>query len=328
MTPSKLSTGDEIRVVAPARSLALPWINQELKDIANKRFADLGLKLTFGQNVNQIDKMSSTSIEARVSDLHQAFLDKNVKGIITVIGGYNSIEILPFLNYDIIRDNPKVVCGYSDITAILSAIYAKTGLLTYYGPHYFDFGDLKGFDYTLEYFKKCLFKENEFTVHSSVQWSDEKWGKDQQKRHFNENSGYISIKPGEAEGLILGGNISTLQLLKGTNYFPSTEDKFIWFLEDDSEYSLDHLNRNLVSLALSPGFQNCAGVVLGRFQAASEIGMESLMSIFQRNSQTFGNIPVIANADFGHTTPRITIPIGGRSEIISGSSSKIKILEH
>lgn len=329
MIPLKLKHGDEIRVVAPARSLDLPWISEELKNIAAERFQNMGFKLTFGNNVMKKDEMSSSSVQERVEDLHNAFSDSNVRAIITVIGGYNSIEIIPYLDYQLIKDNPKILCGYSDITAVLNAIYTKTGLVTYYGPHYFDFGDLKSFDYTLDYFNKCLLQEDKYNLGSSKEWSDEKWGKDQQNRHFNKNNGYVCVNEGQAEGTIIGGNISTLQLLRGTEYWPANSQKYVLFIEDDSEYTIDHLNRNLVSLCLDPSYANCSGIVFGRFQIESEVTGESIKSIVLRNSKIIGNIPIIANADFGHTTPKATIPLGGSAKIVSNEkSSSIEIVEH
>lgn len=328
MIPPKLKFGDEVRVIAPARSLALPWLTEELKAVANRRFEELGLRLTFASNVMAIDYLSSSSIEKRVKDLHEAFRDKNVKAIITAIGGYNSIEILPYLDYEVIKSNPKIICGYSDITALLSGIYTKSGLVTYYGPHYFDFGELRGFSYTMEYFKKCLFQENNYDLRESSLWSDEKWGKNQNDRHFFKNKGYLSIQEGEAEGVIIGGNISTLQLLRGTEYWPVGEEKYVLFIEDDDEYEIDHLNRNIISLCLNKGFASCVGMVFGRFQIRSDISVKLLEKIIERNKGVIGNIPVIANVDFGHTTPKVTLPLGGTARIVSGKNCQIKIIKH
>ena len=96
------------------------------------------------------------SRDARVEDLNEAFRDENVKAILTVIGGFNSNQLLDYIDYEAIKNNPKIFCGFSDITALSNAIYAKTGVVTYSGPHYSSFGMLKGFEYSLEYFKKMF----------------------------------------------------------------------------------------------------------------------------------------------------------------------------
>ncbi|MBI5356646.1 LD-carboxypeptidase [Candidatus Collierbacteria bacterium] len=106
MYPRKLKAGDEVRIIAPSRSLSI--ITKRSREIADKRFADLGLKLSFGKHVEEIDDFASTSIQSRIEDLHQAFGDKNVKAIITVIGGFNSNQLLKYIDWDLIKDNPKI----------------------------------------------------------------------------------------------------------------------------------------------------------------------------------------------------------------------------
>ena len=169
--PKKLRPGDEIRVIAPSRSLAI--ISQQVRDVANKRFSDLGLELTFGKHVEENDDFASSSIAARIEDIHDAFSDKKVKGILAVIGGFNSNQLLRYINWDLISSNPKIFCGYSDFTILNNAMYAKTGLVTCSGPAYSTFGQELYFDYTLEYFRQCVFSEAPFTVSPSKHWSDD-----------------------------------------------------------------------------------------------------------------------------------------------------------
>lgn len=157
MKCNKLKFGDEIRVISPARSMKI--ITEELREIAKRRFEEMGLKVTFAKHVEECDDFSSSSIESRVEDIHEAFLDKNVKAVITTIGGYNSNQLLRYIDYEIIKSNPKIFCGFSDITALCCAIYKKTGLITYYGPHFSSFAMEKGIEYTREYFKKSFLDE-------------------------------------------------------------------------------------------------------------------------------------------------------------------------
>ncbi|MEI6856297.1 LD-carboxypeptidase [Psychrilyobacter sp.] len=199
----KLRCNDEIRIIAPARSLKL--IGEETRIFANRCLAELGLKVTFSKNCEASDDFMSSSIEERIADLHEAFSDKNVKCILTVIGGYNSNQLLKYIDYDLIKNNPKILCGYSDITALSNAIYTKTGLVTYSEPHYSTFGMKKGFDYTLEYFKRCLFSKDEYKIDPSKMWSDDLWFLNQEVRIFNKNNGYKSLGKGRAEGKIIGG---------------------------------------------------------------------------------------------------------------------------
>src|SRR3989339_1738471 len=149
--PAKLQQGDEIRIIAPAASMAI--ISEETKATATRRLIDLGLNVSFGAHAEENDDFNSSSIVSRVEDFHRAFSDKNVKAILTVIGGFNSNQLLRYLDWELIKNNPKIFCGYSDITALNNAIFARTGLVNYSGPHYSSFGEKLYFDYSMEYFK-------------------------------------------------------------------------------------------------------------------------------------------------------------------------------
>jgi len=254
MIPPKLKAGDGVRVITPARSLAMSWINEELKEKAIQRFKELELNLSFAEHVYEIDDFNSSSIQSRVFDLHEAFRDKSIQLVITVIGGFNSNQFLRYLDYDLIKANPKILCGYSDITALANALYAKTGLVTYSGPHFFSFGDKQGFDYTLQYFKKCLFDKKPFEISPSPKWSDDKWANDQENRTFVENDSFWIINEGEAEGKILGGNLCTLNLLQGTEFMPDIQGSIL-FLEDDEEAHFATIDRDLQSIIHQPDFE-------------------------------------------------------------------------
>lgn len=316
MVPTKLKQGDEIRVIAPARSMKI--INQETRDIANKRLEGMGLKITFGKHVEECDDFTSSSIEARLEDLHEAFADKNVKAILTVIGGFNSNQLLANIDYELIKENPKILCGFSDITALSNAIYAKTGLVTYSGPHYSSFGMKYGFDYTLQYFKKMFFEENEIEIESSDVWSNDPWFADQEKREFFKNHKMFCINEGKAEGKIVGGNLSTFCLLPGTEYMPSFAEDTILFIENDSTVSagiyLPEFDRMLQSIIHQPGFENVKAIVLGRAEKSSDMNHEK-WEMMIKNKKELANMPVIADADFGHTTPIFTFPIGGKARL-------------
>jgi len=306
--PKKLRAGDEIRIIAPSCSAAI--ISQDLRDIANKRLSDLGFKISFGKNVEEIDEFNSSSIKSRVSDLHKAFQDPKVKGVFAVIGGFNCNQLLRYIDWEIIKNNPKIFIGYSDTTALQNAIFAKTGLVTYSGPAWSTFGQKLHFDYTLEYFKKCLMSDDEFAIEPSETWTDDVWYKDQDKREVMKNDGWLVINKGAASGTLLGANLCTFNLLQGTEYMPNLKDSVL-FLEDDEDGSKnDGFDRDLQSLIHQPSFKGVKGIVIGRFQKTSNVTKEKLIKIIKSKAE-LKNIPVIANVDFGHTSPIITFPIGG-----------------
>ncbi len=318
--PAKLTKGDEVRVIAPASSLGI--ISDEIQAIANTRFEELGLRLTFGAHVKETDEFNSSSIESRIADLHAAFTDKNVKAALCVIGGFNSNQLLPYINWDLIRNNPKPFIGYSDITALQNAILAKTGLVTYSGPAYSTFGQKLYFDFTLEHFKKCLMQEESFDAGVAAQWTDDEWYLNQDARIAEDNTGPLVLQEGEAEGVLVGANLCTTGLLFGTAFMPSLEGSVV-FLEDDADSNYRKFDRLFEALLLQPGATHITGIVFGRFQKASKMTDEKIRRLVALRPQLKG-IPIVANADFGHTNPLFTFPIGGKVRL-SAKQNKVQI---
>jgi muramoyltetrapeptide carboxypeptidase LdcA involved in peptidoglycan recycling len=322
--PSKLKPDDEVRVVAPSRTMGV--ISPENKAWALKALETLGLQVTFGKHVDEHDLMHSSSAASRVKDLHEAFADPNVKGILTVLGGYNSNQLLGELDYDLIQRNPKIFCGFSDITALGNAITHKTGLVTYSGLHFSSFAMQKRFEYSLEYFKKIFFSSEEIPVLPAKEWADDAWFLDQENRTFHQNTGYHVLNPGHAEGRIIGGNLGTLQLLRGTPYMPDLRDTIL-FLEEVSHATkteVEEFDRNLQSLLYDPAFPKVKAIVLGRFENSFGMTPEKLHYVFSKPA--LKSIPIIANADFGHTTPIFTFPIGGRCRLQAESSGEVVLV--
>ncbi len=314
MIAKKLGAGSHIRVVAPARSLKI--IAEDCRNIAIKRFEELGITVSYGKNAEECDEFLTSSIKSRIDDLHDAFLDPSVDAIFTAIGGYSTTEILDYIDYDIIKNNQKIVCGYSDITALCNAIYAKTGLITYSGPHFSSFGMQKGFSYTLEYFKKALILNEKFEILPCLEWSDDLWFLDQENRDFIKDDGHWVVNEGNAKGKIVGGNNHLMGLLRGTKYMPEIKNSIL-FLEQFGGDLLHTFKQELQALIQMPDFALVRGIVIGRFQKANMVDREFLTKII-KSLPELDNIPVIANVSFGHTTPIITIPIGGECEIKDG----------
>ena len=323
--PPKLARGDEIRVVSPATSLA--FILEEQRTISVERLGGIGLECSFSENAEVRDEFESSPVAARVSDLHAAFSDPNVKGLLTTLGGYSSNQLLGHLDYDLIRENPKVLCGYSDITALATTIHARTGLVTYYGPHFTAFAMQRGVEYTVKGFERCVMNEAPFEVEPADHWSDDAWYADQDDREFVPNPGYRIINEGSAEGSLLGGHLGTLCLLFGTSFMPYPDGKIL-LLECDDETQPLHFDRQLQSLIHQPGFEGVRGIVFGRFQRASNMAPETLETII-RSKRELDGIPVVADASFGHTTPQFTFPIGGYGRLEAvGESVRLAIEEH
>lgn len=134
----KLRVGEEIRVIAPSKSLGT--VPENICNEAVNYLTGRGFRVTFSENCRAIDETESSCIQARVDDLHAAFADKGVKAILAARGGANVNQILEYIDYSLIYNNPKIICGFSDITALENAIFTKTGLVTYHGPQFSTFG--------------------------------------------------------------------------------------------------------------------------------------------------------------------------------------------
>lgn len=323
MLPNRLVPGDEIRVIAPSTSMAL--LKEKQVEIAAECLIQMGFQISFGKNVYDHDEFFSTSIEQRIEDLHEAVFNPNVKGILTALGGYQSNQLLKRIDYQLIKEHPKIFCGYSDSTALLAAIYQKTGLITYYGPFYSSFGIKHGFDYTLQSFLEAVTNDAPVEVKPSPTWSDAPWQLEEAEWTYAESEGYIVIQEGEASGKLIGGSLSALNLLQGTEYMPSLENSIL-FIEDNEESFAQTFDRALQSMLQLPDAEGIKGILIGRFQKKSNITLEAIRKIIGSKQELKG-VPVIANVNFGHTQPIATIPIGGNGMISAAGKQTNIIIE-
>jgi len=323
--PRKLRPGDEVRVVAPALSRALV-LEHDHSTVIEKRFAALGLRLTYGEHVDERDDFDSSPVVSRVADLHAAWGDPGVAAILTVIGGFNSNELLAHLDWELIGDNPKVFCGFSDITALQNAILAKTGIVTYSGPHWSSFGMRDHFEQSLAWFSEALFSDAPMELRASEAWTDDPWFLDQDHRSVLVNEGWWPLRRGDASGRVVGGNLCTLNLLQGTQFMPVLDGALL-FVEDDEVSDASTFARDLTSLLQVPDAGAITGLVIGRFQQASGMTRSLLEQIIERQPVLAG-LPVLANVDFGHTHPVMTLPIGGQATVAVGEETKLTITEH
>ena len=307
MIPEKLDKEDEIRIIAPSCSLSR--ICSDIYDSALAFLQAQGFNVTFSRNCREMNFFQSSSVRSRVDDLHEAFADKNVKAVMACIGGFNANEILPYLDYELIKANPKILCGYSDITVLLNAVYAKTGIVTYHAPHFAALGFLDKREYTQKYFSECMMGEKPFVVKPSETARN-----------------YTVIQEGECEGEIIGGNLCTLNLLQGTPYMPDINNKIL-FLEDDNimgDYFLCEFDRNLQSLLQVSGAESIKGIVFGRFDKSCKMTEDMIKAIIKEKVSP--DIPIIFGVDFGHIYPMFSFPIGGKVRATPHSCQKLKFM--
>jgi muramoyltetrapeptide carboxypeptidase len=326
--PPRLVEGDRLHVIAPSRTLPCLMdseLERENHALATRRLESLGLRVTFGRYVNDDDLFRTTSVERRLDDLHEAFRDPDVAAVMTVIGGLNANQLLRSIDFDLIADNPKVFCGYSDITVLNAAILARSNLLNYSGPHHSTFGMRDGIEYTLSSFRRAVFDDAPYLLEPSSAWSDDPWFLDQDDRTFVKNSGYQVLAEGEAEGRIVGGHLGTLLMLAGTEFMPNLEGAVLFVEQIREAMEFDRL---LQSLLHQPGAEGVRGIVIGRFPNEAAVTRAQMDYVIGAKPECRG-MPVIWGADFGHTCPHTTLPIGGRAQISArGNAARIEILEH
>ena len=310
MIANRLQFGDEVRVIAPSRNLT--EVRQDVHHRAMDFWNKEGFNLTFSKNCRETNAYHSSGVALRVEDIHEAFSDPNVKMIITCLGGFNANQLLQHLDYELIARHPKILCGFSDVTALHNAIFAKTGLITYHGPHYGTFTFDQEAQYTRDAFFECVM--NNVPIALSPSKSAE---------HYN------VIQEGTCEGVIIGGNLCTLNLLQGTPFMPDIKEKVL-FLEDDNimgEYFPYEFDRNLQSLLQVDGADSIKGIVFGRFDHGCGLNVETITDIVK--DKVSPDISVIFGADFGHVYPMATFPIGGTARITADkSNAKIQLLIH
>lgn len=322
MIPDKLKPGDEVRIVAPARSAS--DISKVTLRRAQSTLESVGLRVTFSDNAFSQNQRGCPTDEEKVKDLEEAFTDSNAKCILAAIGGFNSNQLLNKINWQIIKDSPKIFGGFSDITILNHAILAKTGLITYATPNFYCFGLPLESDYSLKYFQRCLLTDNpgSYEVQPTKRWYDFSWNNDESlPQRIWKNSGPRIVQGGSAIGTMIGGNLCSLNLLNGTEYFPKIKGNIILCIEDDSYDSIpETFERNVQSLMQQPYFNQVRAILIGRFQGKSQ-ATEDVVGDIILSKNISPNIPVIAGLDFGHTDPKFTYPVGGYCHIVAEDDS-------
>lgn len=328
--PQRLQVGDEVRIIAPARCLRMIGeTNIAIHSVAKQQLMDLGLKVSFGKNIEAGSAYKPGSVQERIDDLHDAFRDTNVKCIFGILGGVNdSCQLLPHLDYDLIRNNPKFLLGYSDLSTLENGIFSKTGVVTYYGPTFSTLGMKEGGEYTLLNLKRVLFGTDVIPYVPSETWSDDYWFLYPDNRTFHKNDGPFIVNGGTAKGHVVGGEMKTLEKLFGTEFMPSLEDSILMIeLALPTENSLRTFDESLQSFIHLEGFGGVRGIILGRFRSEFKISLANIVDVVKHYTE-LTNIPIIANVDFGHTHPMLTLPVGGTVEIDTSKTAVFAITRY
>ncbi len=311
--PPALKKGDTIGLITPASP---PFEIHRTLIETQEKMANLGFKTKTGKNVFKRYGYLAGTIDERLEDLHHMFADPNVKAIMTIRGGYGSAQLLPYIDYDLIRKNPKIIVGYSDITALINGLHRQTGLVTFHGPV-----AVSTFtDYTKKYFLSVLGgtrpigEIEDAPYDSNLQSSNRIW----------------TYRGGIAQGKLIGGNMTVLQSLLGTPYeFDS--DEAILFFEEVGEEPYD-LDRMLTQFKQAGKFNRCRGVIFDRMPSVKPADIlpayASSLSVEQVIENIFKDFdfPVCMGFPLGHIKHKPTMPLGIPAEL-DGDKGRLNLLE-
>lgn len=303
MIPSKLKKGDTIGVIAPSN-----YIEKDDLEYINASIALMeasGFKVKFGKYVFEDTLGYGTSPEKRAADINWAFKDDEVKAIMCVKGGEDSNTTLDYIDYEMIKKHPKIICGFSDNTSILNAIHEKTGLVTYHGP---TFKSLTSWEtgYAYKQFIKTFVED----IGSLIMGEPE--------------DEYTTIQVGQATGELVGGNLSLFTKLVCGKYAVNLQDKILFLEELGFEAAPEMVNSNIYYLKQNGVFDRIAGLWIGNYEHPSKVSIEKIIKNAIGDEYKF---PIIKSDNFGHIDKKIIIPIGTKAEINTNEKIKIKLVE-
>lgn len=282
--PKKLEKGDTISIIAPSGGVES---NENLLR-ATAYLKSLGYNVKWGKNVLKTNKYLAGTDNERLEDLHNAFKDKGINAIIALRGGYGAIRLINKIDYNLIKQNPKIFAGYSDITGLSAMLLKHSGLITYSAPMINgDFGIKSKDKFTIDNFFKTVATTEKQEIKAQT-----------------------ILKEGKASGITFGGNLATLVSLCGLDFIPN--QKFIFFAEDLNEpvYKLDKMFTQLLNIEKFR--KNISGIVFGEFL---DIDNDEWLNSLQKEIVQELKVPAISGLKITHAREKLTIPIGIESAI-------------
>ena len=308
--PRRLTAGDTVGLIAPASNVS----ENETIRFAGDVIRSLGFSVKEGEHLYHRNQYLAGSDKDRAADVNRMFGDDEVDAIFCIRGGYGTPRILPYLDYDLIANNPKVFLGFSDNTAILAAMHVKSGLVGFHGIN----AGQNFSDYTLAEFKKILMNPSPTTFIGRPPAIEAREG------YVEKTNRITRITGGTATGHLIGGSLSLIVTLIGTPYEPDFRGSIL-FLEDTDEapYRID---RMLTQLWLAGKLQQAAGIAFGKFTKADDDGNTfSIEEVIRMRCEPLG-VPVIRGLMIGHVKDQTVVPIGLQAKL-DADAGTLQLLE-
>ncbi|BDU40868.1 S66 family peptidase [Vibrio nigripulchritudo] len=310
--PPKLNKGEKIAFFSPS-SPATVFAPKRFER-AKKFLENKGFELISGSLTGQSDKYRSGSIQARAEELNSLIRDPSVRCIMSTIGGNNSNALLPYIDYDALKKDPKIIIGYSDVTALLLGIYAKTGLVTFYGPALVaSFGELSPLvDETCASFEQFLVRRPSVPCSYLMpeNWTDARidWETQNAPKPVSKNQ-WDFLGEGKVSGRLIGGNLNTMTGIWGSPFMPEVRSGDILLIEDSLK-GIETVERSFAHLKICGVFDKVSAIVLGKHELFDDKGtgrtpLDVLVEVL--NGQ---RVPILYGFDSCHTHPMLVTPLG------------------
>jgi muramoyltetrapeptide carboxypeptidase len=318
--PPRLRKGDTVGIVSPSWGGGAEYPHRIERGVEYLESSGFRVRIA-PHAMNSVGYVSDTA-ENRASDIHAMFGDPEVRAIVATIGGDHSCHLLPLLDFDLIREYPKIFMGYSDVTVLNVAIWQMTGLVTFNGPALMvelaEYPEV--FEYTEWHMLKVLCSaEPVGRVESSAWWTEEllDWGEKEdltRARAGEASSGWTWLKGGKAEGVLVGGCLESMQHLRGTPYWPDLDGAILFLETSEEKPEPERVDGILMDYENMSVLERIRGLLFGRPMFYEPEEREQLHEVILERTEGYG-FPVVAEMDFGHTSPMFTLPVGCRAAV-------------
>lgn len=321
--PPRVHPGDTVAIVSPSFGAVGAWPHRVERATAYLEGLGLGIRLM--PNAARSDGWASAPPEDRVADIHGAFLDDAVAVVLAGIGGNHSNQLLPLLDFDLIREHPKVFQGYSDVTVLHWAIARHAGVATFHGPSLVpELGEFPTvLSYTDRYLRAAWLGDEAIEFEPAATWTDERLDWDTRTdltrpRTECESEGWVAIRDGIVSGPLLGGCLETICWhLKGSDAWVDPEGTILFLETSEEAPSPAAVDAYLTDLEQLGVFDAAAGLVLGRPYGYTADDANVLWDVVAARTDGAG-LPVLANVELGHADPMVTLPLGVGAELDAG----------